>query len=275
MSVEELDKALHTYAKASRLPLWRITFTDLSVDQAMTVRQLPYEEVLFRLGDFLAHTDRQRRVADVEAHLSASAARNPAYAPPVAARGEVALAAGDLATAVSLLRRAVAIDPRCERAQHLLGRAALSQAGSAAATSPSEASALLVESGLRSRRRLPLPPNVPRATPASASATCWLTLVPDEDVAPGIDALPSGLAANAVTPRAGKQPGGAPGARGAARRCGDDHRAEPGQGRRSEPRRPCPSRPAGGRRARGQRPHARRQTGRSRGGHGGRDRRHQ
>jgi|CXWL01.1.fsa_nt_gi hypothetical protein len=107
MSVEELDKALHAYAKASRLPLWRINFTDLSVDQAMTLRQLPYEEVLFRLGDFLAHTDRQRRAADVEAHLSASAARNPAYAPPVAARGEVALAAGDLPTAVALLRRAV------------------------------------------------------------------------------------------------------------------------------------------------------------------------
>jgi tetratricopeptide (TPR) repeat protein len=106
--LKAFEKELRGYLNLGRFPALKAT-TEINLEAAMTVHQMPYSEVLFRLGDLLANHDppRPERIEYFEAALLA----DPEHGPSLAALALEAEMAADWGRALVAYERAAAASP--------------------------------------------------------------------------------------------------------------------------------------------------------------------
>ena len=126
--IEAIDLALRTYVKG-RYPVRTLPRDEIAADQALgTVQRLPYVEVLFRLGDLLAHGD-AAQLDEAARHFEAALEVQPNHAPSIAGLGFLAEREGEPERALRHYARATAADPRDARLAYLYGQGLLRSVG--------------------------------------------------------------------------------------------------------------------------------------------------
>lgn len=106
LSLAELEVRLRGYI-AGRFPFASISLGELDAPARYRVRPLQREEVLFELGDLLAHGVSADQHQEAEEHFRAALELNPGYPEPFAGLGLVAQERNDNARAAELLSQAV------------------------------------------------------------------------------------------------------------------------------------------------------------------------
>ena len=104
-----LQQALQRYVKKGRFDSGLIPLGDSDRGDHPTVHQMPRDEVLYRLGDYLLHTD-PARAADIKLHLREAVRLNPANGPAQLDLGLIASLEGATADADACLATAFALD---------------------------------------------------------------------------------------------------------------------------------------------------------------------
>jgi tetratricopeptide (TPR) repeat protein len=106
--LKTFEKELRGYLNLGRFPALKAT-TEINLEKTTTVREMPYSEVLFRLGDLLANHEppRPERIEYFEAALRA----DPEHGPSLAALGLEAEMAADWERALTAYERAAAASP--------------------------------------------------------------------------------------------------------------------------------------------------------------------
>ena len=105
-----LEFELRNYVRQGRFLYTVFPFTELAVDDAVKVASMKREEVLFRLGDLLAHLDSDR-AAEAGGLLREAQRLAPDYAAPPAGLAYLACQAERYDEAIDLYDRAIALDP--------------------------------------------------------------------------------------------------------------------------------------------------------------------
>ncbi|MGH7496101.1 MAG: DUF1570 domain-containing protein [bacterium] len=106
----ELQKELEYYLRQFLFNYTEINSSDLAVAAQAQVAPLPYEEVLFYLGDLLAHQGKER-LHEAEAHFSHAISVNPNYALGYAGLGFVEMNRGSITEARRYFAQAIAFVP--------------------------------------------------------------------------------------------------------------------------------------------------------------------
>lgn len=110
MEEGQLQKALEQYLRQFLFNYTEINSKDLAVVAQAQVAPLPYEEVLFYLGDLLAHHGRERS-DEAAAHFNRAIAANPNYALGYAGLGLVEMNRGSITAAKRNFGKAIEFDP--------------------------------------------------------------------------------------------------------------------------------------------------------------------
>lgn len=139
--VDIVEMALRTYVRG-RYPVLTLKRDEAAAEQALgSVQRLPYVEVLFRLGDLLAHGDAVQLDAAAK-HFAVALETNPKHAPSIAGLGLLAERAGDPSQALRYYGQAAQADPNDARLAYLYGQGLLRSVGlaelAAGATTPEQ-----------------------------------------------------------------------------------------------------------------------------------------
>jgi len=110
MEAAQLQKELRDYLHQYVLSYTMINSQDLAAVVPLQVAPLPYEEVLFYLGDLLAHQDRER-FYEAEAHFNKAISANPNYALGYAGLGFVEMNRGSITEARRYFGKAIELAP--------------------------------------------------------------------------------------------------------------------------------------------------------------------
>jgi tetratricopeptide (TPR) repeat protein len=110
MEEGELQQELEFYLRQFLLNYTEINSTELAVVAQVQVAPLPYEEVLFYLGDLLAHQGTER-LHEAEAHFNQAISVNPNYALGYAGLGFVEMNRGSITEARRYFAKAIEFAP--------------------------------------------------------------------------------------------------------------------------------------------------------------------
>ena len=120
MTTTQFQQQLQTYVAERKFPYYKLTFEhDLDVASA-TVQPIEYAEVLFRLGDLLAHNP-PVQFSDAEQHLLAALKIDETLAPAWATLGYLAQLRGMDGKAAVMFEKALALDKDDARTHRLYG----------------------------------------------------------------------------------------------------------------------------------------------------------
>jgi tetratricopeptide (TPR) repeat protein len=186
-----LDEVRAYIAKDS-YPFTRYTFKQLSIDERVSIETLGREDLLYRLGDYLAHQGPERS-GDAEEHFRAALELQPGHAGALSGLGFVRDRAGDREQAAKLYAASLERDPDNFVTHLLLGTNLVErerQADSGPVDPAQPLSPLLVDAREHFRRTIELNPGA-----AYAYAGFGYTYVRDPGaVEPGLGALEKALA---------------------------------------------------------------------------------
>jgi len=188
---EGLLDEIKAYIRRERYPFTRYTFTQLAIDEQVSIETLPRADLLCRLGDLLV-AGGPGRSGDAEEHFRATLDLEPEHAGALAGLGYVRDLRGDREQAAKLYTAALERDPDNFATHLLLGNNLVKQHRQAyGRVHPGgPLSPLLVAARDHFRRTIELNPSL-----APAYAGFGYTYVPDPgDVEPGIRALEKALA---------------------------------------------------------------------------------
>jgi tetratricopeptide (TPR) repeat protein len=107
MDTSALLAELAAYLRSSRFFYNRLTFAELTVPDVVHVEPMPWEDVVARLGDFLAHGG-DDRLPDAERFLNATLSARPGHAGALASLIWIRVRQRDYDTAADLVARASA-----------------------------------------------------------------------------------------------------------------------------------------------------------------------
>jgi tetratricopeptide (TPR) repeat protein len=124
LSLTTLDQAVKAYSENASLAVTRRAPRELPVDAARPFRAVPYEEILYRLGDLLAHHG-QSRLTAADDHFLQAGKVNPRYALASAGLGYSAMARDEEDAALDYFRQALAKDSTAAWIHYQYGRALL------------------------------------------------------------------------------------------------------------------------------------------------------
>ncbi|HXH28133.1 MAG TPA: tetratricopeptide repeat protein, partial [Candidatus Polarisedimenticolia bacterium] len=110
VDLETLQARFFDYIRRGRYRFNIIDLKTLAPDDRATVTPMTRPDVLYRLGDFLAHGE-GNRAADAEAHFRAALAIDPRHAPSLAGLGFLRDGQGRFAEASAYYERALALAP--------------------------------------------------------------------------------------------------------------------------------------------------------------------
>ncbi len=110
MSLDDLQKALADALKQGKFLYSRFELGDLQADAGARVTPMPREDVLARLGDFLAHSD-ERRAREAEEHFQEALRLNPRHAASYAGLGFLRDAQNKLDEAAGFYDKSLGLDP--------------------------------------------------------------------------------------------------------------------------------------------------------------------
>lgn len=110
METAQLQKELEHYLRQFLFSYTEINSKDLAIVAQAQVTPLPYEEVLFYLGDLLAHHGRERS-HEAAAHFNQAISVNPNYALGYAGLGLVEMNRGSITAARRYFGKAIELDP--------------------------------------------------------------------------------------------------------------------------------------------------------------------
>lgn len=120
LSLGELEIRLRGYVNAGRYAVTRSVLPEREAPRQYQHRRLATQEVLFHLGNLLAHGVTADGQAEAEAHFRAALEIDPTYAEAYAGLGLVARERGDLALAERQLSKAIALGSKRAQTQVLL-----------------------------------------------------------------------------------------------------------------------------------------------------------
>lgn len=115
MTLDDLGKALAEALKQGKFLYSEFELGDLNVGAEARITPMPRDDVLARLGDFLAHSD-ERRARDAEEHFREALRLNPKHAASYAGLGFLRDAQNKLDEAAGFYDRSLALDPDDPRA---------------------------------------------------------------------------------------------------------------------------------------------------------------
>jgi tetratricopeptide (TPR) repeat protein len=124
MPVSELDQTVKAYSEKETLACTQLTSQQVAVDTGLRFHSVPYEEVLFRLGDLLAHQG-QNHLGPADVYFAKAIQTNNRYALASAGLGYTAMVREEEATALSHFRQALEFDPGSAWIQYQYGRCLL------------------------------------------------------------------------------------------------------------------------------------------------------
>lgn len=124
ISLTALDEAIKAYAGRETLGSTRVAPRELRVDASHPFRPVPYEEILYRLGDLLAHHGTSQ-LAAAEAHFQQSFRVNPRFALAPAGLGYAAMVREEDSGARHFFLQALAIDSSAAWIHYQYGRCLL------------------------------------------------------------------------------------------------------------------------------------------------------
>ncbi len=124
ISLADLDAAVKNYAEQPALGFTRLAARQVAIGDDPPFRTVPYEEILYRLGDLLAHHGQSQLVA-AEAHFRQAAKVKSTYALAPAGLGYAALAREDETTALGHFQQALALDSTSAWIYYQYGRCLL------------------------------------------------------------------------------------------------------------------------------------------------------
>jgi len=124
LSLSLLDRTVKAYSEKESLDFARLAPRELSLDANHPFRPVPYEEILYRLGDLLAHHGASRLDA-AEAHFRQSGKVNPHFALAPAGLGYAAMTREEESVAGQFFRQALAIDSSAAWIHYQYGRCLL------------------------------------------------------------------------------------------------------------------------------------------------------
>jgi tetratricopeptide (TPR) repeat protein len=108
MEEAQLQEELEDYLRQYLFTYTVINSNELAAVAPVRVAPLPYEEVLFHLGDLLAHQDRER-LHEAEAHFNSAISVNSNYALGYAGLGFVEMNRGSITAARQYFEKAIAL----------------------------------------------------------------------------------------------------------------------------------------------------------------------
>jgi Flp pilus assembly protein TadD len=106
---EQLAEDLERLLRADELPYTRYTFKDLGVNEEVVIEPMARPDVLYRLGDYLAHAEPDR-TPEAEEHLRAALKIVPEHPAAIAGLGFVRDLEGELDEASKFYRWALELD---------------------------------------------------------------------------------------------------------------------------------------------------------------------
>lgn len=120
------EEKLQAYLRRPAFPFVTVAVGDLDLPPVPAARQLPYDEVLFQLGDLLAHAN-PATVADGEAFLTEAIRLNPALAPAYAVRASLEMQLHAIKDAIADFEKAIALGATDAQPYLLYGEQLLTQ----------------------------------------------------------------------------------------------------------------------------------------------------
>ncbi len=124
LSLADLDQTVKNYAEQPSLGFTRLAAQQVAVGNDTPFRAVPYEEVLYRLGDLLAHHGASHLEA-AEAHFRQAAKVKSGYALAPAGLGYTAMAREDESAALGHFQNALALDSTSAWIYYQYGRCLL------------------------------------------------------------------------------------------------------------------------------------------------------
>ncbi|HQG47389.1 MAG TPA: hypothetical protein PLG50_17150, partial [bacterium] len=124
LSLAALDEAVRAYSERETLVSTRVTPRELRVVSSHLFRPVPFEEILYHLGDLLAHNGTSQ-LAAAEAHFQQSLRVNPRYALALAGLGYAAMVREEESQARHYFLQALAIDSSSAWIHYQYGRCLL------------------------------------------------------------------------------------------------------------------------------------------------------
>lgn len=112
LSIAELEGRLRGYVKAGRFPFLTVAVDDLEAPTGHASRPLAREEVLFELGDLLAHGSSGGQLGEAEEHFRAAIATNERYPEGYTGLGELAAERGSFDAALAWYEQAESLGTR-------------------------------------------------------------------------------------------------------------------------------------------------------------------